>query len=197
MYHHSSYWVPSRFWVVHQQISVSTIMPLAHLLPKYIHLESNLSLIGQSFEKFRETVGISVGWTSVDGSANRRKILTKAHSVTFGFEKKCQKNLYTLSETNSSQLNHWSRKISFLLKDGLLAASMLLFWGRVIIPQMMIHYEFLCLLVSTLLPRISTLLSIWSSESMAGGVWYSSTLGIQLAESVLKTGHPKIPKPTK
>lgn len=70
-YHHSSSWAPSRFWVVHQQISFSTIMPLAHLLPKYIHLESNLSLkslnLGQSFEKFRETVGISVGWTSVDG----------------------------------------------------------------------------------------------------------------------------------
>ena len=202
-YHHSSYWVPSRFWVVHQQISVYTIMPLAHLLPKYIHLESNLSLkfhVPQPWPIIRKNPRDCghIGWLDL-GRWIREA--TENHDESpqcylWFWEETPEKP--TRSETNSSQLNHWSRKISFLLKDGLLAASMLLVWGEGFSSYLKWWYIMNSYVFSSqLLPRISTLLSIWSSESMAGGVWYSSTLGIQLAESLLKKGHPKTPKPTK
>ena len=101
-YHHSSYWAPSRFWVVHQQISVSTIMPLAHLLPKYIniHLESNLSLKFHVPQPWPRDCG-HIGWLDLgrwDPRSDGRS-WTKAHSVTFGVEKKCQKNLPSLKLT--------------------------------------------------------------------------------------------------
>ena len=92
--------------------------------------------LGQSFEKFRETVGISVGWTSVDGIREATENPDESPQCYLWFWEETPEKP-TRSETNSSQLNHWSRKISFLLKDGLLAASIsYLFGGRVfIIPQ--------------------------------------------------------------